>query len=127
MPSMAELIGAIVGLLALAGVGFVVVGRIEDVGANKVVLADQQAALEQQQKDAALSAGIIQKQAEQLASLSARATTVITRIDHAPSTTGCGPVMRDATRGVHDLFQQGDPAHAGRQPAPAVPGPAAGR
>jgi hypothetical protein len=96
-------------------------------GAARVIAADQKAVIEQQKRDAALSAAIIGRQAEQLAALAAKANSVITRIDHAPVTTGCGPVMRDASRGLRELFNgPGQPA-AGRQPAAAVPGSGAGR
>lgn len=123
MPSMAQLIGAIVGLLALVGAGFVVVGKIEAVGAAKVVAADQKALLEQQTKDAKLSAELVANQAVEIAKLQDKAQTVITRIVNAPSTSGCGPVMRDASRGVHELFDQAGGPPARRQPAVAVPGP----
>jgi hypothetical protein len=124
---MAQLVGAIVGLLALVGAGFVVVAKIEAVGANKVIAANQKAVFEQQQKDAKLSADLVARQAAEIADLQTRAQTVVTRIINAPSTSGCGPVMRDASHGVRDLFLGAGGADAGRQPAAAVPGPGAGR
>ena len=127
MPSMAELIGAMVGLLALAGVGWIVIGNIEDFGAAKVAAADRKAVLEQQQKDAKLSADLVARQAAEIAALQDKARTVITRIDNAPKTTGCGPVMRDASHGLRELFQRSGGTNAGRQPAATVPGSGVGQ
>jgi hypothetical protein len=127
LPSWAPL--ALVGLLVAGLVGglFALRASWQAEGAARVVAADQKALIEQQKRDAALSAAIITQQAEQLAALSARANTVIRRIDHAPVTTGCGPVMRDASRGLRELLGGPGGAPAGRQPAAAVPGPGTGR
>ncbi|HLG49062.1 MAG TPA: hypothetical protein VKY24_22650 [Reyranella sp.] len=127
MPSMVELIGAMVGLLVLTGASWIVVGKIEDVGAAKVAAADQKALLEQQAKDAKLSAEIVANQAAEIAALQDKAQTVITRIVNAPSTSGCGPVMRDASRGLHELFQYSRTTNAGREPTATMPGSAARR
>ena len=91
-----------------------------------LIAADRQAVIEQQQRDAALSAAIVKEQAERLAALSAQANTIVKRIDNAPKTTGCGPVMRDASRGLHELFGSPGGAPTRRQPAVAVPGSGAG-
>ncbi|MBN9086261.1 MAG: hypothetical protein J0J01_05095 [Reyranella sp.] len=91
-----------------------------------VIAADQKAVIDQQRRDAALSKQIIARQAEQLAALEEKANAIVKRIDNAPKTTGCGPVMRDASRGLHELFGGAGGAPAGRQPAAAVPGPGAG-
>jgi uncharacterized membrane protein len=95
--------GVLLAALA-AGWFFGLKPALEAEGASKVIVADQQAALKQQAKDAALSAVLVADQAAEIASLQAEAQIVITRIDHAPVTTGCGPVMRDASHGVRDLF-----------------------
>ena len=92
-----------------------------------MIAADQKAVIEQQQKDARLSAELVANQAAEIATLQDKAQTVITRIDNAPSTSGCGPVMRDASHGVRELFDGAGGKDAGRQPAAAVPGSAAGR
>ena len=120
---------AAVGVLALglAGGYFALKASWQAEGAASVIAADQKAVIEQQQKDAKLSAELVAHQATEIASLRDKAQTVITRIDNAPKTTGCGPVMRDASRGVRDLFQRPGSAPAGRQPAPAMPGSGAGR
>ena len=110
-------------LLALAGGTWALVAALEAKGAATVIAADQKAVIEQHEKDARLSAAIVANQAQQLAELSTRAQTVITRIDHAPQTTGCGPVMRDASRGLHELFERPGRPQTGREPAAAVPGP----
>ena len=96
-------------------------------GAARVIAADQKAVIEQQQKDARLSAELVTRQAAEIAVLQGKAQTVITRIDNAPKTTGCGPVMRDASRGMRELFNGAGGAPAGRHSAIAVPGSAAGR
>jgi hypothetical protein len=113
--------------LGLAGGFFALKASWQAEGAAKVVAADQKAVIEQQQKDARLSAELVARQAAEIANLQDKARTVITRIDNAPKTTGCGPVMRDASRGVRELFDGAGGAPAGRQPAAAVPGPGAGR
>jgi hypothetical protein len=114
LPSWLPLVAA--GLLAvvlLAG-AFVLRASWQAEGAARVVAADQKATIEQQRRDAALSAGIIARQAEQLAALSAKANALVKRIDDAPKTNGCGPVMRDASRGLHELFERAGAAPAGR-------------
>lgn len=120
---------AAIGLLLVAvGAGFFALkASWQAEGAARVVAADRQAVIEQKERDAALSAALIARQAAQLADLSARAQTVIRRIDNAPRTSGCGPVMRDASRGVHDLFSGAGGPSAGRQPAAAVHGSDSGR
>jgi hypothetical protein len=120
---------AALGLLlaGLAGGVFALRAAWQAEGAARVIAADQKAVIEQQQKDARLSAELVAKQAVEIAALQDKAQTVITRIDNAPKTTGCGPVMRDASRGVRELFDGAGGAPAGRQPAAAVPGSAAGR
>jgi hypothetical protein len=120
---------AALGLLlaGLAGGVFALRAGWQAEGAARVIAADQKAVIEQQQKDARLSAELVAKQAVEIAALQDKAQTVITRIDNAPKTTGCGPVMRDASRGVRELFDGAGGAPAGRQPAAAVPGSAAGR
>ena len=107
---------AAIGVLALglAGGFFALRASWQAEGAAAVVAADQKAVIEQQQKDARLSAELVANQAAKIAALQDKAQTVITRIVNAPSTSGCGPVMRDASRGVRDLFQRSGGASAGR-------------
>jgi len=107
-------------LVALAGSAVALKKAWQAEGAAGVIAADRQVVIDQQRRDAALSAVIIAQQAEQLAALSAQANAIVRRIDNAPKTTGCGPVMRDASRGLYELFQQAGAAPAGRQPAAAV-------
>jgi len=97
------------------------VDMVSDAAKSRVIAADRQAIIEQQQRDAALSGELMQSQAVELGALRTRSATVITGIEHAPSTSGCGPVMRDASRGLQQLFapDSGGPP-AGRQPAAAV-------
>jgi hypothetical protein len=120
---------AAVGVLAAGLVGgfFALKASWQAEGATRVIAADQKAVIEQQQKDARLSADLVARQVAEIATLQDKAQTVITRIDNAPKTTGCGPVMRDASRGVRQLFDGAGGAPPGRQPATAVPGSGAGR
>lgn len=113
-------------LVALVGGFFALKSSWQAEGAAKVIAADQKAVLEQQAKDAKLSAELVASQAAKIAALQDKVQTIITRIDHAPSTSGCGPVMRDASRGLHDLFGGAGGAPAGPQPAPAMSGPGVG-
>jgi hypothetical protein len=135
------LVGRLLGLLppwaplALAGVllavlagGFLALRsawRAE--GAARVVAANHEAIVAQKERDARLSRELIESQAIELANLRTRADTIITRIVHVPVTSGCGPSMRDASHGLHELFGRAGGPPAGRQPAAAVPGPGAGR
>src|SRR5689334_23327695 len=120
---------AVIGVLVAGLVGgfFALKGSWQAEGAAQVIAADQKAVIEQQQKDARLSADLVARQAAEIATLQDKAQTVITRIDNAPKTTGCGPVMRDASHGVRELFDGAGGAPARRQPAAAVPGSGAGR
>ena len=113
--------------IGLAGGFFALKASWQAEGAAQVIAADQKAVIEQQQKDARLSAELAANQAAEIATLRDKAQTVITRIDNAPKTIGCGPVMRDASHGVRELFDGAGGAPAGRQPSAALPGPAAGR
>jgi hypothetical protein len=120
------------GLIAVLAIGlvggfFTLKASWQAEGAARVIAADQQAVLEQKARDEKLSNQLVADQAAEIAQLQDRAQTVVTRIVNAPATSGCGPVMRDASRGVHELFQQGGGPPAGRQPASAVPGSGAGR
>jgi hypothetical protein len=122
LPSWAPWAALAALVLGLAGAFAALAASWRAEGAAAVIAADQKAVIERQRRDATLSAAIITQQAEQLAALSARANTIVRRIDNAPKTTGCGPVMRDASRGLHELFGHPGAAPAGRQPAAALPG-----
>ena len=131
------LLGVLPSWLPFAALGALALGLVSGVlalkaswraeGAAQVIAADREAVIDQQRRDAALSAAIVARQAEQLATLSARADALVKRIDNAPKTTGCGPVMRDASRGLHELFDSAGAAPAGRQPPAALPGSRARR
>jgi hypothetical protein len=131
------LLGVLPSWVPFAAVGVLVLGLVggfvalkaswQAEGAARVIAADRKAVIEQQQKDARLSAELVNRQAAEIAVLQDKAQTVITRIDHAPKTTGCGPVMRDASRGMRELFNGAGGTPAGRRPAAALPGPGAGR
>jgi hypothetical protein len=127
LPSWVPFAAAGALLAGLVGGFFALKASWQAEGATQMIAADQKAVIEQQQKDAKLSADLVARQAAEIATLQNKAQTVITRIDHAPKTTGCGPVMRDASRGVRELFDGAGGAPAGRQPAAALPGPGTGR
>lgn len=76
----------------------------------------------QAREDARLSADLLARQADRLAGLNALATTHLQRIEHAAVTFGCGPVMRDSSRGVRQLFEGGSgPGNAPAGSRPAAP------
>ena len=127
LPSWVPFAALAVLLLGLVGGVFALKASWQAEGAAHVIAADQEAVIEQQQKDARLSADLVARQAAEIATLQEKAQTVITRIVNAPSTSGCGPVMRDASHGVRELFDGAGGKDAGRQPPAAVPGSAAGR
>jgi hypothetical protein len=137
MTIFARLLGLLPPWLPFAVAGVLIAGLIggflalkaawQAEGAARVIAADRQAVIEQKERDAALSVALITQQQEQLAALQAEANTIVRRIDNAPKTTQCGPVMRDASRGVHELFERAGGADARRQPAAALPGSRAGR
>ena len=127
LPSWVPFAALAVLLLGLAGGFFALRASWQAEGAANVIAADQKAIVAQKERDARLSTELVESQAIELASLRNRADTIITRIVNAPSTSGCGPVMRDASHGVRELFDGAGGKDAGRQPAAAVPGSAAGR
>ncbi len=127
LPSWVPFAAVGVLLAGLVGGFFALKASWQAEGAAQVIAAGQRVVIEQQQKDARLSADLVARQAAEIATLQDKAQTVITRIDNAPKTTGCGPVMRDASHGVRGLFDGTGGAPAGRQPAAAVPGSGAGR
>lgn len=88
--------------------------------------ADRLAA--EQARSAALEAArvasdrIITEQAQAIAATANRAAPVIERIIHATVTNSCGPVVRDAARGVRDILNAGGgQAEAGGGSPAAVP------
>jgi hypothetical protein len=120
LPPWAPLALAGVLLAAVAAGFFALRSAWRAEGAAQIEVANQKAIAAQKARDAALSAELVESQARELAGLRHRADTIITRIERVPVTTGCGPVMRDASRGVHELFQRSGRPAAGREPAPAV-------
>lgn len=127
LPPWLPIAAAGVLLLALVGGFFALKVAWQAEAAAKVIAADQKSVIEQKERDAALSAAIIVEQQERLAALSARASAIVRRMDNAPETTQCGPVMRDASHGLHELFGHAGATATGRQPAAAMPGPGARR
>jgi hypothetical protein len=91
-------------LLGLVGGFFALKASWQAEGAARVVAADRQAVIDQKERDARLSAAIIAQQTADLAVLQKKADASLTRIYNAPKTTGCGPVMRDASHGVRELL-----------------------
>jgi hypothetical protein len=132
MPSLATLPWLLVLASLLFGAGGTLWYRAEYESCVAARASDQAAAetakaaaLQKAQQD---SDAIIVQQAEALAQRAQQASTAVTRIVNAPSTSGCGPVMRDASHSVRDLFdaaRRGD-AQAVGGAAAAVPGPGPG-
>lgn len=101
------------GALLLAGLTtgyFVWQAKEREIGRAQIEAADAKALAKQKADDAALSADIIAKQKIALQALQDRANTAIVRIVNAPKTTGCGPVMRDASHGVRNILGSPDAA-----------------
>lgn len=80
--------------------------------------------VKQAREDMRVSAELLERQSERLAVLSGQATGELRRINDQPTTRECGPVMRDASRGVQSLIRGGGAgprdAPAGPEPTPAV-------
>jgi len=109
-------------VLLLGGAGLLLRWSYEDNGTLKAGLADRDAVLQQKAQDAALSAGIIDKQQKALATLDQKVFAAIQKVNHEPVSTTCARSlpMRDATRSLHELFAGDDQPPAGRQPAAAL-------
>jgi len=109
-------------VLLLGGAGLLLRWSYEDNGTLKAGLADRDAVLQQKAQDAALSAGIIDKQQKALATLDQKVFAAIQKVNHKPVSTTCARSlpMRDATRSLHELFAGDDQPPAGRQPAAAL-------
>ena len=109
-------------VLLLGGAGLLLKWSYEDNGTLKAALADRDAVLQQKAQDAALSAGIIDKQQKALATLDQKVFAAIQKVNHEPVSTTCARSlpMRDATRSLHELFAGDDQPPAGRQPAAAL-------
>lgn len=80
-------------------------------------------AASQAAEDARLSADLLQRQADRLAQLTGQSSDLLRGIEHASVTRSCGPVMRDASRGVQSLLRGGGagPGGAAARPEPAAP------
>ena len=63
-----------------------------------------EAVAEQQAKDRELSQRLLNEQRESLSRLHEQAISSLKTVSNAPITSTCGPVQRDATRGVRELF-----------------------
>jgi hypothetical protein len=127
LPPWAPLALAGVLLATLAGGFFALRSAWRAEGAARAVAANQEAIVAQKERDARPSRELVESQAIELAALRTRADTIVTRIVHVPVTSGCGPSMRDASRGLHELFANPGRPPAGRQPAAAVPRSGTGR
>jgi hypothetical protein len=109
-------------VVLLGGAGLLLKWSYEENGTLKSGIADRDAVLWQKAEDAALSAGLIDKQQRALAALDQKAFEAIQKVNHEPVSTTCARSlpMRDATRSLHELFAGDGGAPAGRQPAVAV-------
>jgi hypothetical protein len=109
-------------VLLLGGAGLLLKWSYEANGTLQAGLADRDAVLRQKEEDAALSAGLIDKQQKALAALDQKAFAAIQKVNHEPVSTTCAQSlpMRDATRSLHELFARDGEPPAGRQPAAAL-------
>lgn len=115
---------AIIGIL-----GWLLKGSYEANGALETKLANAQAIIDQREKDAKANAIAVAQLAQKLSDTETKVITVTEKIYAAPVTRECAqsPAMRAASDGVRQLFQPTTvQAPGGRQPAPALSGPAAG-
>lgn len=121
---MTKILGVAAGVLVLllVGTGLLLKWSYEDNGSLKAGLADRDAVLQRKVEDAALSAGIIEKQQKTLATLDQKVFAAIQKVNHEPVSTTCARSlpMRDATRSLHELFAGDGQSPAGRQPAAAL-------
>lgn len=105
-------------VLGAIGVGLYLEGRSDGEAAIKA--ADAVAVAAAQKKADDLGNELIIAQAAANAVTERTVTVYQDRIVHAPTTNTCGPVVRDAARGVRDTLGGGEASPAG--PArPAVP------
>lgn len=114
LPSWVPLALAGVLLAALTTGYFVWQAKEREIGRAQIEAADAKALAKQKADDAKLSADIVAKQQVALTALENKANTSIVRYVNAPKTTGCGPVMRDASHSVHELFLNPGQPPAGR-------------
>jgi hypothetical protein len=114
-------------MIALAIAGVVIWGLIERNAAIGTEFAAAKGVIEQAEKDKAVNAKAVQQLAQKLQDTETKVVTVTEKVYAAPVTRDCAqsPAMRAASDGLRQLFP-GSQADDRRQPAPAVPGPAAG-
>ena len=114
-------------MLALAIAGVVIWGLIERNAAVGTELATAKGVVEQAEKDKAANARAVQQLAQKLQDTETKIVTVTEKVYAAPVTRDCAqsPAMLAASDGLRQLFPVGQ-ADDRRQPAAAVPGPAAG-
>ena len=64
-----------------------------------------QAVAAQKVADAATSAAVLAERDKSLDALQGQVNSLMEKIRNAPVTNSCGPVVRDAARGVHDILR----------------------
>jgi hypothetical protein len=114
-------------LIALAVAGVVIWGLLGRLEAKETELAAAKGVIEQAEKDKVANAKAVQQLAQKLNDTETKVVTVTEKVYAAPVTRDCAqsPAMRAASDGLRQLFPVGQ-ADDRRQPAPAVPGSAAG-
>ena len=78
-------------------------------GKAEVIAADQKAIEKAQKKADDIANELIIAQAQAMAVTEKTVTVYRDRVIHAPTTTTCGPAVRDAAAGVLDAFRGSDP------------------
>lgn len=93
-------------LAAVVGLGVVYAkGRADGKAVIEAKVAE--AVAEQERKDKELSGRLLETQRVVLDELHGRAVAELRKVNNAPITRDCGPVMRDASRGVQSVIRGG--------------------
>lgn len=91
-----------------------------EIGRLEIVAKDAKALADQKEKDAALSARLVNEREDRIRALEATANQVREVIRYVPVTTSCGPAVGNAADFVRDALSQTGGPPAGRQPASVV-------
>lgn len=118
IPLVGKLLAGAVGLLLLAGAAFGIYAKGRSDGKAAIEAADAKAVAEAQRKADALSNELVIAQAAAMAVTEKTVTVYRDRIANAPSTSTCGPAVRDAAHGVLDTFGGGGPGAQRGAPRP---------
>ena len=104
--------------LAIVVMGVGIWGLYEEHKADKLLHANDQAIIEQKNKDAIISAKQIGQLNGLLQATEAKAQPLIKEIYHEKVTATCGPAVQRAVDGVRMLLDTGGPGNANPGPQP---------